>query len=204
MWYAIVEVESDFVDRIKVAYGSKFYRPYVSRSGDACIHVGRGSYISNNPRFFIDADFSLGNFCQVSTDFTAITRRHAVTNLSLGHLSGGGIGFFGEGEDLSKPIVVKNDVWIGTKVTLLPGITVENGCVIGAGSVVTKDCEPYGIYAGNPAKLIKYRFPKDKIEVLLESEWWSWPLREIWERRDVFINKVADLKVAQMKEMLGS
>ncbi len=202
LWYAIVEVQQDFVDRIQVGYGSKFYRPYISCSGEAQIKVGRGSYVSDNPRFFIDANFSLGDFCQVSTDFTAITRRHAITNLSLGHLSGGGIGFFGEGGDLSKPTIVKNDVWIGTKVTLLPGVTVENGCVIGAGSVVTTSCEPYGVYAGNPARLIRYRFPSEKVKILLQSQWWDWPLRKIWEQRDIFINKVDDLSPEQMREML--
>lgn len=202
LWYAIVEVQPDFVDRIKVGYGSKFYRPYISRSGDAKIYIGRGSYISDKPRFFLDADFSLGSYCQVSTDFTAISRRHAITNLSLGHLSGGGMGFFGEGEDLSKSTIVKNDVWIGTKVILMPGVTVENGCVIGAGSVVTKDCEPFGIYAGNPARLVRYRFPKEKIDLLLESEWWNWSLSKVWSKREIFLNKVDELDVSQMREML--
>ncbi|MBA2869073.1 DapH/DapD/GlmU-related protein [Methanococcus maripaludis] len=53
------------------------------------------------------------------------------------------------------PIHVEDDVWIGTNVTVLPGITIGKGSIIGAGSVVTKDIEPYSVAVGNPAKIIK-------------------------------------------------
>ena len=56
-----------------------------------------------------------------------------------------------------RPIVIGDDVWIGSRVIILPGVHVGNGAVIGAGSVVTKDVEPYSIVAGNPAKLIRKR-----------------------------------------------
>lgn len=56
-----------------------------------------------------------------------------------------------------KGIVVEDDVWIGCGVQVLDGVTIAKGCVIGAGSVVTKSTEPYGIYVGVPAKLIKKR-----------------------------------------------
>jgi len=55
------------------------------------------------------------------------------------------------------PIVLKNFVWLGPRVIVLPGITVEEGCVVAAGAVVTKDTEPYGIYAGVPAQRIGER-----------------------------------------------
>jgi acetyltransferase-like isoleucine patch superfamily enzyme len=203
LWYAIIELQPDFIDRVNVGYGSKFYRPYISGNDNSKIVIGNGTYISNNARFFLDEDFCIGNFCQVSTDFTAITRRHAITNLSLGCITGGGLGFFGETEDMSKSITIKNDVWIGTKVILMPGVTVENGCVIGAGSVVTKDCKPYGIYAGNPAKLIRYRFSEDKISILLKAQWWNWPLRKIWKEKDVFISKVSSIDSNSMSKMIG-
>ena len=57
----------------------------------------------------------------------------------------------------TKPIKVKNDVWIGSDVIILPGVTIGDGSVIGAGSVVTKDVEPYSIVVGNPARAIKKR-----------------------------------------------
>lgn len=56
-----------------------------------------------------------------------------------------------------KDIIIKNDVWIGANVTVLKGVTINEGCVIGAGSVVTKDTLSYGVYVGNPAKLIRFR-----------------------------------------------
>lgn len=56
-------------------------------------------------------------------------------------------------------ILIGNDVWIGSLATIMSGITIGDGAVIGAHSVVTKDVQPYAVVAGNPAKLIRYRFP---------------------------------------------
>lgn len=56
-----------------------------------------------------------------------------------------------------EPVVIGNDVWIGARVIILPGVHIGDGSVIGAGSVVTKDVEPYSVVAGNPAKLIRKR-----------------------------------------------
>lgn len=60
------------------------------------------------------------------------------------------------------PVVIEDDVWIGTHVIILPNVTIKKGAIVGAGSVVTKDVESYAIVAGAPAKLIKYRFPKER------------------------------------------
>ena len=54
-------------------------------------------------------------------------------------------------------IVIEDDVWIGTRVTVLDGVKISHGCVIGAGAVVNKNTEPYGIYAGVPAKKVGSR-----------------------------------------------
>jgi len=59
-------------------------------------------------------------------------------------------------------IVIENDVFIGAKVLILPGLTIKKSSIIGAGSVLTKDTEPFGIYVGNPAKIIKKRIIKDE------------------------------------------
>lgn len=70
-------------------------------------------------------------------------------------------------------ITIENDVWIGTGVVILSGVTIHNGAVIGAGSVVTKDVEPYGIYAGNPARKIGSRFSESEVSKLLMLQWWN-------------------------------
>ena len=67
---------------------------------------------------------------------------------------------------------IKNDVWVGDNAVIKSGITLSTGCVIGAGSVVTKNVSPYEIVAGNPAKLIRRRFDDKIIEDLLNLEWW--------------------------------
>lgn len=53
--------------------------------------------------------------------------------------------------------IIGNDVFVGAKAIIMPGINIEEGCVLGAGAVLTKDTEPYGVYVGNPAKFIKKR-----------------------------------------------
>lgn len=69
---------------------------------------------------------------------------------------------------------IGNDVWIGTQVLILSGVTIGDGAVIGAGSVVASDVQPYAIVAGNPARLIRYRFNPEIIKKLLALAWWNW------------------------------
>lgn len=68
---------------------------------------------------------------------------------------------------------IGNDVWIGRDVTLSMGITIGNGAIVAAKSVVTKDVPPYTIVGGNPAQLIRNRFPGDIGERLNASKWWD-------------------------------
>ena len=70
--------------------------------------------------------------------------------------------------------VIGNDVWIGYGSTIMPGIKIGDGAIIGTKSVVTKDVEPYAIVGGNPAKEIRKRFSKEEIKTLLEISWWDW------------------------------
>ncbi|MNI40841.1 Chloramphenicol acetyltransferase [compost metagenome] len=79
----------------------------------------------------------------------------------------------------NQKIVIGNDVWIGANAVILPGVTLGDGAVIGAGAVVTKDVPPYAIVGGVPAKVIRYRFTPEEIEVLLRIKWWEWEIEEI-------------------------
>lgn len=77
--------------------------------------------------------------------------------------------------------VIKSDAWIGMGATVMPGVTIGEGAIIAAESVVIKDVAPYTIVAGNPAKLIKQRFSNEEIEKLLEIRWFDWSEEEIEE-----------------------
>lgn len=65
-----------------------------------------------------------------------------------------------QGYTKPRPVVIDDDVWIGSRVTILPGVHIGKGSIIGAAAVVTHDVEPYTIVGGNPAKLIKKRTVK--------------------------------------------
>ena len=73
-----------------------------------------------------------------------------------------------------EPITIGHDVWIGAGVTLKPGITIGQGAVIAAKSLVTKDVPPYSIWGGVPARLIKMRFDDKVIDRLFQSQWWEY------------------------------
>ena len=75
--------------------------------------------------------------------------------------------------DVVKTTFIGHDVWIGQNVLIKQGVNIGTGAVIGMGSVVTKDVPAYAIFAGNPAKLIRYRFNNDIVQRLLESKWWE-------------------------------
>ena len=76
-------------------------------------------------------------------------------------------------------IVIGNDVWIGYEAVILAGVTIGDGAVIGARTVVTKDVPPYTIVGGMPAKPIKKRFPQERIDTLLKIKWWDWSKEQI-------------------------
>lgn len=71
-------------------------------------------------------------------------------------------------------VVIGNDVWIGANAFITSGVTIGDGAVVAAHAVVTKDVPAYGIVAGNPGRIVKYRFSPDIIERLLRLAWWDW------------------------------
>lgn len=85
--------------------------------------------------------------------------------------------------------VIKNDVWIGDEAMFLGGGVVENGCVIGARSLVPPNfkSEPYGVYVGSPARLVRFRFSEKIRELLLQLEWWDMPLSWLRVENDKFL-----------------
>ena len=79
------------------------------------------------------------------------------------------------------PIVVGNDVWIGEDALILDGVEIGDGAIVGARAVVAKAVPPYAVVAGNPARIVKYRFSPAEIEALLRIKWWQWPDEQIRE-----------------------
>ena len=76
-------------------------------------------------------------------------------------------------------VIIGSDVWICTGVIILSGVTIGHGAIIAAGCVVSRNIMPYGIYAGNPAKLVRFRYTPEIINSLLLSEWWDWSREEL-------------------------
>ena len=70
--------------------------------------------------------------------------------------------------------VIQSDAWIGMNAIIMPGVTIGEGAIVAAGSVVSKDVPPYTIVGGNPAKEIKKRFTDIEINMLMEMGWFDW------------------------------
>ncbi len=78
-------------------------------------------------------------------------------------------------------IIVGNDVWIGRNSVILPGVTIGDGAIVAAHSVVARDVEPYTVVDGNPARFLKKRFREELIQLLLQLRWWDFPPEKLVE-----------------------
>ncbi len=162
--------------------------------------VGLGTYI-NNFSFFLKT--KTGGFCSIGPDVRVIVGNHPINNVCIYppffFFSKKQAGFTFANEQLFYEqkfadknnqyyVIIENDVWIGSHVLILNGVTVKTGAIIAAGSVVTKDVEPYTIVAGVPAKKIKSRFSDEDIEFLLASKWWGKPVSWLKKNYKCFLN----------------
>jgi virginiamycin A acetyltransferase len=128
----------------------------------------------------------IGKFCSIARDVKILVggehRPEWVTTYPFQELWTGAEPSLGSITSRSKgDVIIQNDVWIGTGAIILSGVTICNGAVVGAGSVVTKDVPAYAIVAGNPAQLIRMRFEASTIERLQRIAWWEWSLEKISE-----------------------
>lgn len=98
--------------------------------------------------------------------------------------------------------IIGNDVWIGQDATILPGVHIGDGAIIGAKSVVGSDVSPYTIVVGNPAKPIRKRFDAELVELLLEWKWWNKPVKEIDSLIPVLTSSNLGMVKTQIKELL--
>lgn len=134
----------------------------ISWSDDYKIILGKYNSIGRDCNFFLHANHRPDWVTTSSQLWGPVTPEIAQLHMSMGHPSCKG------------DIIVENDVWIGAKSTIMSGVKIQNGSIVGANSVVTKDVPPYSIVVGNPAKIVKYRFTERQIESLLKIRWWEW------------------------------
>jgi len=140
--------------------------------------VGRGTY--GEPRILHwgeDATLKVGAFCSIADGVTIFLggnhRSDWITTYPFSVFRESAKTIVGH-PATKGDVVIGHDVWIGAYSTIMSGVRVNNGAVVGACSVVTKDVPPYSIVAGNPAKFIRLRFTEADIKFLEELAWWNW------------------------------
>jgi len=113
--------------------------------------IGRHCHI--NERCFIQGA-TIGKHVLIAPNVSILNsiHNHSRTDIPIIH----------QGKRSNMNPIIENDVWIGRNAIILPGVKIGTGCIVGAGSVVTKDTEPFSIVGGVPAKLIKKRKPKNQ------------------------------------------
>jgi acetyltransferase-like isoleucine patch superfamily enzyme len=117
-----------------------------------------------------DAKLYIGNYCSIGSGCRfLVSGDHNINTISTFPFKVKKFGYSGEANSKGD-IVIKDDVWIGTRAIIFSGITIGQGAIIGAGSIITKDVPPYAIVCGVPGKIIKYRFSEDMIKKLLSID----------------------------------
>lgn len=124
---------------------------------------------------------SIAMYCEIQLGGNH--RHDWISMYPFGHLYGAELGRDTySGHPMSKgDVKIGNDVWIGRKARIMSGVTIGDGAVVGAYSVVTKDVKPYEIVAGNPATHRKFRFPPDIVELLQKLAYWDLPPHQVKE-----------------------
>jgi len=141
---------------------------------------------------FIGDRLVIGRFCAIAEGARFIMNgaNHAMSGFSTYPFN-----IFGAGweagfdpktweNELRGDTVVGNDVWIGMEAVIMPGVTIGDGAIVAARSVVTHDVAPYAIVAGNPARQVRLRFDKATIDWLVKIAWWHWPVDKITRNLD--------------------
>lgn len=147
---------------------------------------------------FVGDQLLIGKFCMIASGVTFIMNgaNHLTDAISTYPFAIFSNGWEGAMEGKSYPTkgntVIGNDVWIGHRATIMPGVTVGDGAIIATNATVTKDVPPYAVVGGNPAKVIKLRFTEAEITRLLALQWWDWPLEKITANLPALTGKTID------------
>ena len=144
--------------KVYKTFRAKCARVYITKCGE---NVNIEPHVIFNHALSIDDNSGIGEFSEIygdvrigkdvmmGTNCIIYTRNHAFEQVDIPMRKQG----FSE----VKPVIIDDDVWIGGRVTILPGVHIGRGAVIGAAAVVTKDVPKYAVVAGNPAKVLKFR-----------------------------------------------
>ncbi len=143
------------------------------------VAMGDYSYVVNDAQITYT---TIGKFCSIAAMTRINPGNHPMHRASQAHFTYRASAYFpGESDDADffewrreHRVHIGHDVWIGHGAIVLPGRSVGTGAVVAAGAVVTKDVPAYTIVAGNPARLIKRRFPEAVTNRLAELAWWDW------------------------------
>ncbi len=160
------------------------------------VSIGRHSYGSasrNLVRPTAAAPITIGAFCSIGPDVLIFGQAdHPTTLASTFPFRAKLLRPEAENTDAVTRggVAIGNDVWIGARAIILSGVTVGDGAVIGAGAVVPRDVPPYAVAAGNPARIVRYRFDRNTISSLLALRWWEWPDERIAALEDAFYGPV--------------
>ncbi len=135
---------------------------------------------------FIGDRLVIGRFCAIARGVRFIMNG---ANHKISGISTYPFGIFGKGWEAGIPkpealpfkgdTVVGNDVWLGYDSLVMPGVKIGNGAIVAARSVVASDVPAYAVVGGNPAKVIRMRFPEGDIARLEAVAWWNWPVEKI-------------------------
>lgn len=147
--------------------------------------IGYGTYLGKNVQI---NNVRVGKYCSIAENVKIGLGAHPVsyvsTHPSTYYSTKETLGFTYAESSLYNPYLwldreeqiltsIGNDVWIGIDAIILDNITIGDGAIIAAGSVVTKNVEPYSIVGGVPARIIKYRFDSKIVDFLLRFQWWN-------------------------------
>jgi maltose O-acetyltransferase len=124
-------------------------------SGNKSITGGNNFGFGKGCRIYAGGGITIGTHVMISPYATLITSNHRYATQFSNECN----------YDEFKPIVIKDDVWIGERAIILPGVTIGQGAIVGAGAVVTKDVPDFSVVGGNPAKVLKYRTVRSLDEI---------------------------------------